>query len=1625
VAEPERQVFLRAVSSLFIILFACALEPVTLAAEATPRGGGPMPMVFEPNQGQAEAAVKFLARGRGYGLFLTPTETVLVLAPAGPGRVRGPQAAAAAEPVIVRMRLVGADPEATIVGVDPLPGRSHYLLGESDRWRRSVPSFARVQYAGVYPGVSLVFYGAERQLEHDFVVAPGADPAAVVLAFDGADGLRLDGDGDLVLATSAGELRLRRPLIYQEAGGERRPVEGGYVLDGDRVRFRVAPWDASRPLVIDPVLGYSTFLGGFSNDQGFGIAVDSAGNAYVTGSTISSNFPVSSAPLRATKAGVTDVFVTKLNPAGTLLYSTFLGGNGDDAGNAIAVDAAGNAYVAGTTNSTTFPVQGAFQSTLGGGNDAFVAKLDPSGSTLVYSTYLGSNTDDTANGIALDAAGNAYVTGSTASSGFPNNGAVTCLGTKSTGDDAFVARLDASGATVGYCRFVGGSGIDSGQGIAADAAGNVWFVGATTSSNLPVVVAVQPTFGGRTDGFVGKLDPTGTVVYLTYLGGSGADLALAVAADAAGNAYVTGSTDSTDFPTVSPLQPSLGGGDDAFVAKLNAAGSAVVFATYLGGIADDAGNGIAVHPGDSSVYVAGSTKSVDFPVVSPIQLGLAGRLDAFVTRLNPAGSALVMSTYLGGAGDDVAQAIVVDGDGVVYLTGSTNSTAFPTATPIQNAAGLLDAFVTQIADAGVIQFTASSYQVSENGGRATISVQRAGDTSASATVQFATSDGSATAGADYTATSGTLTFAPGQITRTFTIPILPDALCDGDETVNLTLSNPGGGSVLGTRRTATLTILDPGACINFSAATYHVLENHGPALITVARSGPATGLVTVQFATSNGTAIAPADYTPVSRTLTFAPGVRLVTVSIPIVNDTIIEGPETVNLALSNVQGSAVLGDERSTALLTIDDDDLGGQIQFSAVAYTVSEASAVATITLVRTGGVAGPVTVDFATSDGPSPTATAGTDYTATATTVTFNAGVATRTVTVPILNDTLDEPNEKITLTLSNPGGGATLGPRSSAVLTIVDNDVPTLVQFSQALYSVTESAVSATITIARSGVLASVVTVDFATSDGPAPTGATAGADYTATATTVTFAVNQTTRTVSIPLLTDAVAEGNELVTLTLSNPGGGATLGPRSTARLKIFDDEAAVQFAAAAYSVAEGATALIAVERTGTAGTVIVPFATSDGSGVAETDYVARAGSLTFAAGVKTLSFSVPTIANTVVQLNRTVNLTLGPAVTGTGGAILGPQSNAVLTIVDNDAGGQIQFSASAYSVSEATAVATITLVRSGGLAGPVTVDFATSDGPLPTATAGTDYRATATTITFAAGVTTRTVTVPILNDTLDEPNETIALTLSNPGGGATLGARSTAVLTIVDNDVAGAVQFGQVLYSANEAATSATITITRSGGTASGVTVDFATSNGPGPSGALAGTHYTATAGTVTFALNQVTQSVVVPLNGENPNAEGNKFVTLTLSNPGGGATLGTRSSALLRIVDNDLSLAFSATSYTVRENGGAATITVELTGVNPTPVTVNWATSNGTATAGADYGTRGSAVPPAGALTFAAGGTPTTTRTRTFTVPILQDTVGEVTETVNLTLSLPVGATATLAPGRDTAVLFITDDD
>jgi Beta-propeller repeat len=388
---------------------------------------------------------------------------------------------------------------------------------------------------------------------------------------------------------------------------------------------------------IDPTgatLLYSTYLGGSGGDFGYGIAVDSADNAYVTGQTSSTDFPTSS-PLQPTNHGGWDAFVAALDPTGaTLLYSTYLGGSGDDHGQGIAVDNVGNAYVTGVTNSTDFPTANPLQPTYGGGfYDAFVAAIDPTGATLLYSTYLGGSSGDSGQGIAVDSFGDAYVTGHTLSTDFPTSNP---LQPTNHGDyDAFVAALDPTGATLLYSTYLGGSSGDSGQGIAVDSFGDAYVTGHTFSTNFPTSNPLQPTNHGNTDAFVAALDPTGqTLLYSTYLGGSSYDEGYGIAVDSAGNAYVTGYTLSTDFPTSNPLQPTNHGSDDAFVAAIDATGATLLYSSYLGGGSDDIGRGIAVDSAGNA-YVTGYTQSTDFPTSNPLQPTNHGIYDAFVAKIAP------------------------------------------------------------------------------------------------------------------------------------------------------------------------------------------------------------------------------------------------------------------------------------------------------------------------------------------------------------------------------------------------------------------------------------------------------------------------------------------------------------------------------------------------------------------------------------------------------------------------------------------------------------------------------------------------------------------------------------------------------------------------------------------------------------------------------------------------------------------------------------------------------------------------------------------------------------------------------------------------------------------------------
>jgi hypothetical protein len=685
---------------------------------------GRLPLSFEINQGQTDSQVAFFSRTSDYSLFLTPTEAVLTLRKSKPASANKTAPVRFAERTrkhndpemyALRMRFVGANPSPEINGIEEIPGKSNYFIGnDPNKWRAGVSHFSKVKYEKIYPGIDVVYYGNQRQLEYDFVLEPGADLNQIRLAFAGPDSIRIDQEGDLVLSTKGGDVKQHKPLVYQEVDGSRKEIAGSYVMrTNGNIGFEIGNYDSNLPLVIDPTLAYSTFLGGSSNDFGQGIAVDAIGNAYVVGWTGSTDFPTTAGAFDISHNGVDDVFVAKLNPSGSsLLFSTFIGGSGNDIGLGIAIDAAGNSYLTGKTDSPEYPTTpGAFQTLLNGtGNDVFVTKLDLGGA-LVYSTLLGgSGASDTGAGIAVDGSGSVSVTGVTDSSDFPIS-----FGAFDTsfdgGNEAFVTKLDPSGSALVYSTFLGGtSNSDMGNGIAVDGAGNAYVAGTTDSSDFPTTPgAFQTSNAGGFDAFIAKLNPSGSLAYSTLLGDVNTEDGWGIAVDASGSAYVTGDTSSPGFPT-SPgafdTSHNRGGGD-VFVTKFDPTGSTLVYSTFLGGSDGDSAYGIAIDQ-SGNAYVTGFSfaaaleEDPNFPT-TPDAFSSSNRSNkAFFAKLSASGSALVYSTFLGGASfNGPVYGIAVLPSGTAYLVGTTTSPDFPT-TPgvIQTSLGdSSSSFVMKFADA--------------------------------------------------------------------------------------------------------------------------------------------------------------------------------------------------------------------------------------------------------------------------------------------------------------------------------------------------------------------------------------------------------------------------------------------------------------------------------------------------------------------------------------------------------------------------------------------------------------------------------------------------------------------------------------------------------------------------------------------------------------------------------------------------------------------------------------------------------------------------------------------------------------------------------------------------------------
>lgn len=711
--------------------------PGIVPAVSAPSGYSALPLAFERNAGQAAEEVRFVARGPGYTLLLSPAQATLRLtqhqATTGAGAA-GPRAGAE-----LTMRLVGADPHVRVTGGGRLPGVAHYLHGSDPAgWRTGVPTYARVSYAGAYPGVDVVFYGNQRELEYDFVVAPGASPSVIALQFAGGRAPRIAANGDLVLAVGDSEIRQLRPVIYQDVDGTRRTVQGRYVVaPSGQVGFEVGAYDRTRPLVIDPVIRYSTYVGGASGELGLGIAVDAEGHAYVTGSTSSVNFPVRNAR-QPRFAGFDDVFVMKLDPTGSrLIYSTYLGGGDSDMGHSIAIGPDGRAYVTGITSSSDFPVSArGWDRTPGGGDcgdglpcpDAFVAKLYIGGNGLIYSSYLGRTAPDSGEDIAVDQNGYAYVSGLTEGS-FPTTASAYDRTFNDAVDaqfpgDAFLTKVNPTGSGLVYSTYLGGGAYDIGSGVAVDRSGHAYVGGNTASRTFPTTPGARDRsfnggFGPAGDVFVTEVNTTGSRLnYSTFIGGSGNDYGNGIAVDTAGQVYITGQTESANFPTTAGARDRTCGSDgrcnavagqpvpppDAYVSVVNAIGSALVYSTYVGGGGTEVAYDVAVDR-YRNAYITGFTESRDFPNTKA-GTGLRGDSDAFVTKVSSTGRSFLYSHFLGGSAPDErgrqgesGNGIAVGADGAAYITGGVVSRDFPTtagAIDRTHNGGSTDVFVTKL-----------------------------------------------------------------------------------------------------------------------------------------------------------------------------------------------------------------------------------------------------------------------------------------------------------------------------------------------------------------------------------------------------------------------------------------------------------------------------------------------------------------------------------------------------------------------------------------------------------------------------------------------------------------------------------------------------------------------------------------------------------------------------------------------------------------------------------------------------------------------------------------------------------------------------------------------------------------
>ena len=665
-----------------------------------------------PNPGSKD---KFVSRGNNYALFLTPSEAVVTLAS---NQYVSNQKNNPVTSSVLHMQFLGANKSVKLSGQDDSGSKSHYYIGnDPEKWVKDVTRYGKVQYKNLYPGIDLVFYGNQNELEYDFIVASGVNPDIIRLGFTGADKLSVNQQGDLLIHTPAGRVLQKKPLVYQTRNNQKEFITGSYLLlDKQTIGFDLGRYDPDLPLIIDPVLDYTTYVGGSDQDNGTRIAIDQKGYIYITGYTFSTDFP-SGAVLGSNISS----FITKLTPDGTsVVFSLYLGGSGIDRGRDIAIGDDGNIYIVGETTSLDFPVlASAPQSQNNGGTDVFLSVLSPGGNHLHYSSYYGGSGYDAGQGIALGNNDAVYLTGETWSNDLPITteafdtrcgSGTTCVTNQNY--DAFFAVLDVLNSNIVYSTYLGGGADDKGHAIAVDlATGYGYIAGQTNSSEFPRLNPILPitSFSGdNLDGFLTVIDPAMTgrnsLVYSTLIGGQKEDVVDSITLDAEGNAYLFGYTNSIDFPVKNAYQAYLRGETDSFIAKINPTAAtgpdSLIYATYLGGSGAELSYGVAIDEFNRA-YIVGTTSSTDFPTVAAFQNSNAGGIDAFIATVGVNGDALTYASYFGGSGDETGSGIAVASDGTTYIVGDSASTNLPASlrlaqSTLNESVDTINAFVAKV-----------------------------------------------------------------------------------------------------------------------------------------------------------------------------------------------------------------------------------------------------------------------------------------------------------------------------------------------------------------------------------------------------------------------------------------------------------------------------------------------------------------------------------------------------------------------------------------------------------------------------------------------------------------------------------------------------------------------------------------------------------------------------------------------------------------------------------------------------------------------------------------------------------------------------------------------------------------